>query len=62
MGKIERKIEKQKQLILMLEDELVTSLTKKDSKTKEISLPEMQRKIYAAKLNLYNMENSNKPT
>ena len=50
MGKIDKKIKKQKERIAQLEEELRISLTKKDSSTSEISVPQMQRKIASAKL------------
>jgi len=57
MGKIDKKIKKQKERIASLEEELRVSLTKKDSNTSEISIPEMLRKIESAKLVLENLEN-----
>lgn len=56
MGKIDKKIKKQKERVFELEEELRISLTKKDSSTSEISIPQMQRKIYSAKLVLENLE------
>lgn len=49
MGKIDKKIKKQRERIEELEKELISSLTKKDSST-EISIPEMQKKISEAKM------------
>jgi len=45
MGKIDKKKEKLKERIKFLEDELLESLTKKTSSTKEINVAEQQRKI-----------------
>ncbi|CAG7579675.1 MAG: hypothetical protein SLAVMIC_00002 [uncultured marine phage] len=56
MTKIDKKIKKQKERIAQLEEELRTSLTKKDSSTSEISVPQMQRKIASAKLILEHLE------
>ena len=56
MAKIDKKIKKQKERISLLEEELRLSLTKKDSSTSEISVPQMQRKIISAKLVLEKLE------
>lgn len=45
MGKIEKKRKKLQDRIDFLNEEMRVSLTKKTSSTKEISLPEHQKKI-----------------
>lgn len=45
MSKIEKKKRKLQERIDTLQEEMRLSLTKKDSSTKEISLPEYQKKI-----------------
>lgn len=52
MGKIERKRKKLEERIEQLQNELVTSLTKKSSHTVEIDVPNHQRKINEMKIKL----------
>lgn len=52
MSKVDKKRERLKERIEMLETELRMSLTKKDSNTKEINVPSHQRKIYELKVEL----------
>jgi len=55
MSKIEKKKEKLKERIEILETELRMSLTKKTSTTKEINVPSYQRKIQELKIELQKM-------
>ena len=52
MGKIEKKRKKLTERINELEQELITSLTKKSSDTVEINLPLQQRRIQELKIKL----------
>jgi len=52
MGKVKKKIMKLESRIETLENELIESLTKKDSKTAEINVASHQRKISDARKQL----------
>jgi hypothetical protein len=56
MSKIEKKKAKIKERINELENSMRISLTKKDSNTKEISLPEYQKRINLLKAELVNLK------
>jgi hypothetical protein len=56
MSKIEKKRKRLQERIQILEDELRLSLTKKDSNTREISVPNHQRKIQELKVELSNLK------
>ena len=45
MAKVDKKRKKLQERIDTLQEEMILSLTKKDSSTREISLPEYQKKI-----------------
>ena len=45
MGKVEKKKKKLQERIDFLKDEMIVSLTKKSSSTKEIDVPSQNRKI-----------------
>ena len=51
-SKIEKKKLKLQERIKFLEDEMIESLTKKTSDTKEINVPLQQRKIHELKIEL----------
>jgi phage-related protein len=55
MGKIDRKRKKLVDRINEMEQDLITSLTKKTSDTAEISLPTQQRRIAELKEKLKNL-------
>ncbi len=55
MANLEKKKQKLRERISTLEEELRIALTQKSSNTKEINLPEQQRKIQQAKLELKNL-------
>jgi len=59
MGKIDKKRKKLQDRIDTLQEELRVSLTKKDSSTNEMNIPQQQRKIAAAKLVLENFNKMN---
>ena len=54
--KLEKKKEKLRERIATMEAELLESLTKKTSTTKEISVPVYTREIQVLKLELQNMK------
>ena len=56
MGKLEKKKSKLMERIKFLEDELTLALTKKDSNTKEIDVPNQMKRIQDLKLELKNMK------
>jgi len=56
MGKIEKKQKRLKERIATMEAELLESLTKKTSTTKEINVPSYTRDIKALKLELQNLK------
>lgn len=56
MSKIDKKREKIKERIELLESEMRTALTKKTSDTKEISVPTYQRKIQDLRVELLNLK------
>lgn len=56
MNKIEKKKIKLQERIKFLEDELILSLTKKTSSTKEINIGEYQTEIQQLKLKLKNIK------
>ena len=56
MGKLDKKRNKLIERIQIMEDELRSSLTKKDSNTKEISVPTYQRKIQELRTELSNIK------
>lgn len=56
MNKLDKKRKKLQERILLMETELRNSLTKKDSNTREISVPTYQRKIQELKLELTNLK------
>ncbi len=45
MGKLEKKKQRLQERLKFLQDEMTLELTKKTSSTKEINLPDYQRKI-----------------
>ena len=55
MGKVEKKIKKTQERIDILREEMRISLTKKDSSTTEISLPEYLEKIRVLEEQLKNL-------
>jgi hypothetical protein len=55
MGKIDKKKKRLQERILYLEEELRTSLTKKDSNTKEINVATHQEKIKELRKQLQEM-------
>lgn len=56
MSKIEKKKQKLQERIQEMETDMRNALTKKDSNTKEISLPTYQRKIQELKVELLNLK------
>lgn len=56
MGKLDKKRIKLQERIKLLEDEMVSNLTKKTSNTKEIDVPTYQRNIQKLKLELFNLK------
>lgn len=56
MAKIDKKKERLNERIKFLEDELLESLTKKTSTTKEINVAEQQRKINDLKVELIKLK------
>lgn len=56
MGKIEKKKAKLQERIKTLEEELLSSLTKKDSNTAEINVGSHQRKIQEARTQLQSLK------
>lgn len=56
MGKIEKKKEKLRERIATMEAELLESLTKKTSTTKEINVPLYTREINVLRVELENMK------
>lgn len=56
MGKLEKKKTRLKERIKSLEDELLLSLTKKDSNTAEINVGSHQRKIQEARTQLQSLK------
>lgn len=56
MGKIEKKQKRLKERIATLESELLESLTKKTSDTKEIDVPGHTRQIQTLRLELQNLK------
>lgn len=56
MSKIEKKKNKLRERIELLEGELILSLTKKDSNTREINVPSHQLKINELKKELSNLK------
>ena len=56
MGKLEKMKMKLQERIKILEEEMVSSLTKKTSDTKEISVGDYQRKISDLKISLANLK------
>lgn len=56
MSKVEKKRKKLQERIQEMETEMRNALTKKDSNTKEISIPTYQRKIQELRVELSNLK------